>query len=319
MMQAIGGFFELELPLGEGLPQARAHLYQSARAAFCALLHALPHVRRVWMPAFLCDSMYAPLQASGKDIAIYSLDDQLQLAGPIDIGSDEIVLYVNYFGVRTDYTDELLSLIPPEQLVIDCSQAFFAAPRECLANIYSPRKFFGVPDGGLLVTNLAVACPEQTDDGSLNRMTHLLARLAGEPEPAYADFQQAEQSLDDPTPLRMSALTRRLLGSVQFASIRQHREANFAYLRNRLDASNLLQLPTSVGGPLCYPFLPTQALDRTQFVSRRIYIPTYWPDVRNRSTPGSMEHAMVERCLPIPCDQRYTPSDLDRILDLIPH
>lgn len=317
MTQAIGGYFELELPRGGRLPYPDAHLYQSARAAFCALLTALPAVQRVWMPAYLCDSMYAPLRATGKAICAYTLDAQLHLAEPIELAANDILLYVNYFGVRTAYTDELLHRMPPHQLVVDCSQAFFAAPRKCLATIYSPRKFFGVPDGGMLVTDVPVPRPARVNESSLQRMTHLLARLAGEPEIAYAAFQRAEHSLDDPTPMQMSALTRRLLTSVPFSAVQQQRDANFAHLRARLDATNLLSLPADVTGALCYPYLPSQSIDRNRFLRNRIYIPTYWPEVSKRAAAGSIEWTMLQRCLPIPCDQRYGPADLDRILGLL--
>lgn len=319
MMQAIGGYFELELPRGGGLPYPHAHLYQSARAAFCALLDALPTVERVWMPAYLCDSMYAPVHASGKSLRQYTLDAQLRLAEPIELAANDVLLYVNYFGVRTAYTDELLHSTPPSQLVIDCSQAFFVAPRNCLATIYSPRKFFGVPDGGMLVTDVPVLSPARVDESSQQRMTHLLARLAGEPESAYAEFLRAEHGLDDPTPMQMSALTQRLLASVPFAEIQQQRNVNFAYLRARLDASNLLSLPPDVTAPLCYPYLPSQPIDRQRFLQDRIYIPTYWPEVTRRAEVGSIEWTMQQRCLPIPCDQRYGPADLERILAIIGH
>lgn len=316
-MQAIGGYFELELPRGGQLPYPHAHLFQSARAAFCALLTALPAVERVWMPAYLCDSMYAPLRATGKAIHHYKLNAQLHLAEPVELAANDLLLYVNYFGVRTDYTNELMHRIPPHQLVIDCSQAFFAVPGNCLATIYSPRKFFGVPDGGMLITDAPLRTPERVDDKSQQRMTHLLARLAGEPEHAYAAFQQAEHSLDDVTPMQMSTLTRRLLASVPFSAAQYQRDANFAHLRAQLDATNLLSLPADVTGALCYPYLPSQPVDRTRFLQNRIYIPTYWPEVSQRATAGSIEWTMLQRCLPIPCDQRYGPDDLDRILDLL--
>ena len=71
---------------------------------------------------------------------------------------------MNYFGVCEKVQDELLLKYNSEQLVFDHSQAFFTPPKKCLATIYSPRKFFGVPDGGLLFTEVKIQLPKNQDE-----------------------------------------------------------------------------------------------------------------------------------------------------------
>jgi hypothetical protein len=102
----------------------------------------------------------------------------------------------------------LLEEIPHDQLIIDNSQALLTLATNVLATIYSPRKFVGVPDGGLLVTaDLEIRVPECEDTGSVDRMRHLLLRTAYSARDGYSDYVESERSLSDTRPLRMSRLT----------------------------------------------------------------------------------------------------------------
>lgn len=315
-MKAIGGYFELELPPGkEFYPDAL--MFQSARAAFLALLR-VGAPRRVWMPRFICGSMFAPLYQADIECLFYSIDDKLDISDQIKLDDGDWLLYVNYFGICSRQVDRVLTRFNPYQVVIDNSQAFFSPSRDCLATIYSPRKFFGVPDGGLLFSQLQISLPEEEDSGSLNRMVRLLTRLAESPEAGYEDYQRAEMSLQDIEPRRMSRLTQRLLLSLDFEVIRRKRNDNFRSLHERLGEYNPLQIDLSaVDGPLCYPFITKEAGLRQELINERIFVPTYWPDILSREDEGSYEYWMVNACLALPCDQRYDKSEMERILAIV--
>ena len=98
---AVGGYFELELPSIDGTPYQQALRYQSARAAFLALLRQSPNVKRVFMPYYICDAMLAPVKAAGKDICFYGLDERLAVNSQVTLGAGDLLLYVNYFGICT--------------------------------------------------------------------------------------------------------------------------------------------------------------------------------------------------------------------------
>lgn len=317
MDAAIGGYFELEAQPRGGMRYPQALKYQSARAAFLALLRQSPHVKRVFMPFYICDAMLAPVRVAGKEVCFYSLDEKLAVSRQVTLHAGDLLLYVNYFGICTPQCDALLQRFNPDQIVLDCSQAFYATPRDCYANIYSPRKFFGVPDGGLLVTASPVRLPVSQDTGSQGRMQHLIKRLGGTAEEGYQDFQRAEASLDDMEPCGMSIITQRLLQAVDTETVRIARNHNFAYLRNNLDKTNTLNFPVEVDGPHCYPYLPVQPVDKKKLLRHRVFVAKYWPDVLQRVLPGSFEERLVHQCLPIPCDQRYDEKTLDRVLALI--
>lgn len=315
--KAIGGYFELELPPPNQIKYQGALKYQSARAAFLALLRA-SKPNRVWMPHYICESMLASVKATGIEICFYSLDKQLGIADDITLDSADILLYVNYFGICSKQVEKVLARFNPSQVVLDFSQAFFVEPKNCLATIYSPRKFFGLPDGGLLFTQLAIDLPEAVDVGSGKRMHHLVARLGGAAELGYAEYQSAEASLNESEPKRMSQLTERIFGAIDFEAARTQRNKNFCALHDNLGGKNVLKVDLDdIDGPMCYPYFLDNHSLRTTLLAERIFIPTYWPDILTRLDISAFEVELVKKILPLPCDQRYAIGDMNNICELL--
>jgi hypothetical protein len=317
LKNAIGGYFALELSLKNKRLYPDSLRFQSARAAFYALLlEGKPS--RVWMPAYICDSMLAPLKATDTEIVFYDIDSDLGVSNDVHIKGSDWLLYVNYFGVCSDQEERLLKRFNSSQLIFDHSQAFFSPPRDCLANIYSPRKFFGVPDGGFLLTSLPVNEPDEVNNDSVARCTHLLKRLDGTPEAGYQDFKNAEESFNNIKPQRLSLLTDNLLMHVDYETCKKQRNINFHFLHEHLKHLNDLNFDISkVDGPMCYPMLTEDMSVRDRLLSNRIFVPTYWPEVISRAKLGSFNHRLLKKLLPLPCDQRYGHEDMIRIIECL--
>lgn len=315
--KALGGYFELEIPAGGGMYYPDALKYQSARSAFYALLlYCKP--KRVWMPYYICDTMLAPLEKAGIEVAFYSLHSDFTIADDIELKFSDKLLYVNYFGLCSAFQDELIKRYDPQQIIFDHSQAFFCKPKACLATIYSPRKFFGVPDGGFLITSLEMQEPAIIDEDSINRSNHLLQRLAGEPEDGYAAYQQAEESLKLIEPRRMSLLTQRLLASVDYHAVKNKREFNFMELHSVLGGRNVIDLELDhVEGPMVYPYIQDvmAAELKVKLISQRCFIATYWPECKGRLVGFEIEKKIVENLISLPCDQRIMSDNYMGLLD----
>lgn len=313
----VGGYLELELPRGGSFFHDEALLYQSARAAFRALLQAKSPAR-VFVPEFICDSMITPLIDEGVSYLRYELDEALYLPKIASLEKDDIILYVNYYGTCQAQVDRVLKSFPSDQVVLDFSQAFFDPPRErALATLYSPRKFFGVPDGGMLISALDVPAPETQDDNSIYRLPHLLKRLYADPEDGYEDYIQAERSLDETTPRAMSDLTRRLIESIDFEWTREQRFANFSYVHTVLGDLNEFSINDSLlTAPLCYPFSRGNARIREQLLRNRVFVPTYWSEAQKHVGAGFYDRN-IESLLPLPVDQRYGEEDMDLMISLV--
>jgi len=315
--RAIGGYFELETSSRFEFPYAEAFRFQSGRAAFMALL-AARRPRRVWAPRFICDAMLQPIIESGAQIGLYSLDSRLDIAADLVLGDEDLILYVNYFGLCDDNCARLLMRYRRGQVVLDYSQAFFSPSLPCLATIRSPRKFVGLPDGGLLHTALPIEMPAGRDDQSLGRCVHLLKRLGADAEPGYPDYQEAERSLVSVSPRRMSTLTERMMSGIDFSEVARKRIENFAQLHAALgDFNELPSGSVARAVPLCYPLLVSGVDLRKKLSAERIYTATYWPDIIPRTEQPSLERRLMQWCVALPCDQRYDQSDMQRIITIV--
>lgn len=313
---AIGGFFELELPSSKAPLYPKTVDFQSARAAFLGLLRT-GKPQRVWMPYYICDTMLFPLEQADVDLAFYKLDERFHIADDICLQRGEWLFYVNYFGICTAYAESLLNRFDRKSVVLDFSQSLFSPPLDCLATIYSPRKFLGIPDGGMLVTSLAVSEPTVRDEASFRRALPLLKRSAFTPEEAYEEHVREENALCEPDPKKMSALTSRILLSVDYEEVCRARNRNFSYLHDRLAGYNLFRFePCDVNGPLCYPLITEWPKLREFLISKRIFVPTYWKDVLGRTSASSTESSFVQNLIPLPCDQRYGEREMETVADV---
>jgi len=317
MTGPIGGYFELGLASREAPRYPHAALFQSARAAFLSLLRK-GNPQRIWMPRLICDSMLGAAAASGAQIQFYDLTQDMRVADGVHPRESDWLLCVNYLGLCGSACTDALSRFDPRCIILDHAQAYYAAPLPCLATLYSPRKFFGLPDGGLVVSQLPLKDPAGIDTGSFERMSHLLLRLGGPPEAGYEDYRRAEKTLDDVEPKGMSILTRKLLASYDAEGARLRRNANFRRLHEMLGQGNDAAPATdAVDGPLCYPYGPVRPSLRSALLERRIFIPVYWPEVLARVANGSVEERWVSSVLALPCDQRYGEDEMTNMAALV--
>lgn len=314
---AIGGYYAMALPPEYALPD-KHYGYQSARAALAALL-LQRDVARIHLPYFLCDSIREELERVGIEISRYRLASDLSPAGPKDVGDDEAILLVNYFGVCAGQINQALQRLPRHRCVVDNSQALGTPAADCMGTIYSPRKFFGLPDGGILVTDHRINLPERIDSTSHKRCEHLLLRHDQLPKHGLAAFRRAEDSLSGMAHQQMSRLTRRLLAGIDRESAFERRRANFAAAHSLFQTVNQFPLDSAItGSPLTYPLmLDVPAVQIKEIlVTHRIFCPTYWPEASGCA--DALARMLSSNILHIPIDQRYTPQQLKQRLDAIP-
>ncbi len=215
--------------------------YQSARSALAALIHH-DGVRRVWAPGYTCPVVHEALRWSGADLRIYQLQPDLLPPRSIELGDGDRLLITAYFGVCSRVVAEAARIWPASRLIIDAAQSLFLPPIEGAAMIYSPRKHVGVADGGFLYRASGLPQPPaQVDTGSVERLRPAIGRLDAGPEAYYQEFQRVEESLLAIAPKRISALTSRLLRSIDWERICSGAVRTFA----ALSAVPLLPLPAS--------------------------------------------------------------------------
>ena len=315
MNREIGGYFGLELGRERNYLHAGALHLNSARNAF---LHVLQSVRprRVYIPTYICKSMTAPLMRAGIPYDFYHIDDRLEIADLPEVGDTERILYVNYFGVKTKYSDSLAKRYA-RTLILDNSQAFLSPATPGIACLYSPRKFVGVSDGGLLY-GVKTSDTAFEIDSSVDFTRQLIGRVDANAAEFYADYRRSEESLAGRPIRTMSAFTRAVLQSLDYDKIKLARERNFWCLHAHLASENQLEIiPSEVSGPMVYPFWTNRPGLRDKLIGNRIYVAKYWTEVLTNPRCSAVDEQLTNALLPLPIDQRYTTADMSRIVETI--
>ena len=313
---AIGGYFELETVRGCGLhPQAAA--LNSGRHSLEYILRRRGNVARVYLPYYTCSVVLQPLERLGIPHSFYHVDERLRPADLPEPKEGELVIGTNYFGIGGAMLRDMAARFG-NRLLVDNAQALYDAPMEGADTFYSPRKFFGVPDGGYAycVADTALELPQ---DSSWQLMQHLLQRVDEGPESGYAAFRQNSESLAQKPLMRMSRLTRRLLGGIDYPAAAEARRANYTALHRSLGNSNKLHadLPADAV-PMVYPYwVENGAQLRQRLIANRVFVATYWPNVLEWSAPSTLEHELASNLLALPIDQRYGAGEMQRILSIL--
>src|SRR5665213_2501147 len=145
-MTALGGFFELER--GRNGTPYHTHALALASGRAC-LRRILEHVRprKVWAPFYVCDSVFQTMQKAGVAVELYAIDASLDPVLPSGApATGELLLYVNYFGIKGSTAAAIASQWR-ERAVVDDTHGFFQQGYDGAWSFNSARKFFGVPDG----------------------------------------------------------------------------------------------------------------------------------------------------------------------------
>lgn len=323
-----GGYLPLELPYEnkryfDDYKNVSALEFDCARSALVFLLkHLCP--QKIWIPYYNCEFVKRVLEKNNIPYEFYFLNNDYTPRLD-EVGENEWLLYVNYFGIIPAKKIEQLRE-KYIRVIFDNTQAFFAAPvadQNCYS-IYSCRKFFGTSDGAYLVC-AAERCDESMRAKyehlqvgvSWSRASYLLRSIEEGTNAAYHDSLINEDYLGNDI-LRMSALTKRILGSIQYEKTRDRRRANCNALRDMLGDLNQFSYPIDDAvHPMIYPFFYRNAKLRDALIAKQIYIPQWWKYLRGMLPRDCFESDLASYLLPLPIDQRYQIKDMQSMAEII--
>ena len=60
--------------------------------------------------------------------------------------------------------------------------------------------------------------------------------------------------------------------------------------------------------------IPAIMAAKQKLIEQKIYVPTLWPNVLCDSAAGSTARRLTRDILPLPCDQRYGPWEMDAVI-----
>lgn len=324
MKKEYGGYLPLELCQRQErfrLPEGDIRSYNCGRTAiYEAALAMKSQVHKIYVPYYICHTVVHAITQAGIEVARYSLNEKLEPTAEIVADNNcEGVLIVDYFGLKDNFLRKISNKYA--HVILDCTQAFFFEPviREGINNIYSCRKFVGVPEGGYLVEKNTYA--RQLEPGSSWTQYGFLCK-AHElgTNSAYQDSLENERQLGERKE-GMSHLTQKVLQGVDYDLIARKRKENFKRMQELLgDINRLAIVECYQGVPQCYPFWAPKAMGqelKEALLKEHIYIPTLWKECREICEEGSLEVEWTNDLLCIPIDQRYSLEDMEFLAVLI--
>ncbi len=313
----IGGYFSLET--NQKPRQFPGIALNSGRNALRYILRKYP-IKRIFVPYYTCPVVWKVVREENIQIVFYHIDEYLEIReqSSINFSHDDYILVNNYFGIKTEYIKKLSEKY--KNLIVDDAQSFYAPPL-ALAHFNSPRKFFGLPDGGFALCNENAQSQEvainSKPDYSYDRCSHLFMRTDKNADFAYHEFKKNEEKIDSAPFALMSKLTSSLMQHIDYNNIQKIRKENFAYLDSKLKHKNELHInKTNIDIPMVYPFMINDKALRAKLIENKIFVATYWPEIEYECKHG-FELYLKKFLLPLPIDQRYSIDDMEAILEVL--
>lgn len=302
------------------------HWFHNARSAIRWVVEQ-QKPSNVWLPAYLCPSIHDALYAVSSDIQFYDVDHELHITPDLlngEFRKGDAVLTINYFGRPTSSGMRARLANDDDILWIeDCAQTLgFGSDHYGDVRVYSPRKVLGVPDGGLMIDvhgrfdepNLQ-PCPTRhlTSPGALRR----LDPEGNDRSRWFKAFQDAEAAMTS-EPCEADPVTRRTVASATYESICSPRTRNYNFLADNLPDLALFPGPASDWVPFGFPIVTSNHdTVRNALYDNLIFAPKLWSGMPSPPSAFPEAHSLSERLLMIPCDQRYTLHDMERVVSVL--
>ena len=310
----IGSFLELAFPRGkEWYAGAHVARLNSGRAAIWHAVRCLG-CKKVWLPRYQCDTVREFLLAHGVEVLYYEIKRDFTPLLEAN-AADTAVVLVNYYGVMGRRRMTALAACY-QNVIIDNSQGFFARPIAGCMNVYSARKFVGVPDGAYVIGEGATKyLAEYPQDHSSDTADFLLKRIE-----TYAARMQNESRIDHAECMQMSKLTRTILDGADYRLILTKRRKNFEIAHRLLGDINLLspmQYYETDTIPMVYPFLAEQDKLLAVLLENKHFQGHWWSYLLDEVKEDSTEAWLSRYMIPITIDQRYGETELVHISNII--
>ena len=312
-MREIGGYFELDM---YQLPMLHENALKFNCGRNClAYLIEKRNIKKILLPYYICDSVTDICKKYKLDIAYYHIDSNF-IPKDIEFDDESYLYIVNYFGQLT-YKQKKELKHKYKKIIIDNTQAYFDKPLKNCDNLYSSRKYFGVPDGALLYTNVIGNYNNLENEVVFDRMGHILGRYEKNASDFYKLFVENDEKFCNSSIKKMSKITENLLHAIDYKTVKCIRNRNYEYLYSKLKEINKLKLK-KISGAYCYPlYIENADAMRNKMIKNKIYVPTLWPNVINDLGEETLEYKFAKNILPLPCDQRYTIEDMQKIIKII--
>ncbi|MDF2927783.1 MAG: hypothetical protein K0Q75_21 [Anaerospora sp.] len=318
----IGGFREIDLR--QGFEYYTGNNVARLNSGRYGIYHALKllNCSKILLPYYQCNTVRDYLLSKNIEVIYYDIDERFypKFAGEID--EDCGALIVNYFGlIPEDYLKQLSE--KNKNIIVDNTQGFFCKPTPRAYSIYSPRKFFGVPDGCYVYgKNVNKNIEDYKEDYSSYTSLFLLSRIETGGNVNYPDYCKNEERITNAGICRMSKLTHALLDNIDYTYCLIKRKENFQTARELFDKINCLSIDSindssNKYAPMVYPLIIKNDQLRYKLVQNKIFVGHWWEYLIRELPPNSLEVYYSKYLIPIQIDHRYNYKHLKFVYDFI--
>ncbi|MBE6151818.1 MAG: hypothetical protein E7165_00675 [Firmicutes bacterium] len=309
MNKEIGGYLSFENLNGKEFYDKLLR-FNSSRNCLRFLIQT-KKIKKIYLPIFLCDVVYNACLKEQIEIEFYHINEDFS---PNLNNVNGYVYIVNYYGLISN--EELLKYKNIyNNVIVDNTHAFFQPPVEGIDTIYNCRKYFGVPDGAYLSTDIKISSTLEIQTVK-DMVGHLLGRMEENASSYYNEFSNNDKKFDLMEIKQMSSFTHNIMKVIDYDDVLFKRKSNYNLLDKKLKEIQKLKIKNT--STFMYPLMvEDNLLDlRKYMIENKIYVPCLWNNI-----PQGIELNNVEKCfqkiLPLPIDQRYDEKDMEYISDLI--
>ena len=305
-MKEYGGYIEFEYFHGREYHEG-AYRFQTARHALRYILRE-KGIREIYLPEYLCPVIVEACKQEGVCVRYYPVGRDLSIYDD-RVPEDAWIYVINYYGQLGNEEIKTFHKRHPHMLV-DNVQAFFQKPVEDIDTIYTCRKFFGVPDGAYLYTDVSTESYDNLcRDDSMQRLKYLVGRMEFDATTFYGEFSRVSEEFSNEPIRRMSIFTENMMRGIDYDAVLNKRTENFQFLHSHLAKYNKFSLKYFVGGYM-YPLHVSNGEDiRKKLVKQKIYVPVLWPGL-GKSEDDEV-YRLAHEIVPLPIDQRYDILDME--------
>lgn len=290
----------------------------SGRSAIQFILQNF-NFKRIWLPVYNCPLVEKRIiETTDVKIVWYNINSDFEpIVEHSSFSDGDALLWVNYCGVMSQQlVDKVADLqnVTPVKIIIDNIPAYFSLPRLDVLNIYSCRKFIGVPDGGHIIGN-GIKKVQLPVYSTASNYTYLLKAIEDGSNSAYDDYQKSEKRFaESKTAYGMPILTQYILKCINYDTIIEDRRRNFRVLHAILGDTNRFKFTNdNTIIPSYYPYLCSDKQLREKLLDNKIYISRFWKHVLTNERANDFEKDLAEFLIPLPIDQRYNSDDMEYI------
>ena len=315
-------------------PESKFRYYANGRHALEALI-LQEKWQRIWMPAYFCYEVIESVANTGIQIKLYDdhplRNDDESLISSLQFKDGDVLLRVNYFGLRDIRTNKQLSVPVIEDHTHDIisNWAINSDASWCIASV---RKTLPVAAGGILWSPVNACLPEQLpiscECENVSAMRYEAMKMkgiylshGGDKSVFREMYISSENVLDNIAISGMDTISKGIVNNIDLCNWTSYRKANWEYtnilLRSRF---NILQ-PQSVLGvnPFSLVIYFEDSLERDRFrnylINHNIYPAILWRLPSESLFAEALDFS--QRMISIHCDARYNINDIEKMCSII--